>query len=244
MRPDAEVRAALDLAAGGRTSTEISTRLGIPRSTVRYWLADSRFLGDTNRCHRCRGVHEFAALGPEYVYLLGLYLGDGHISEPQREVYKLRLFLDAAYPEILREASQAIGTTRGRAPGSLKKGPHCVEVYSFWRQWPCFFPQHGSGLKHERPIELSRWQRELAQQRPDRLLRGLIHSDGCRSQNTGRSGSSHPRYSFKNRSNDIHTTFRFACEQLGLRWTAAPETTYISRKADVAELDRFIGPKR
>jgi hypothetical protein len=122
-------------------------------------LADSRFLGDTNRCHRCRGVHEFAALGPEYVYLLGLYLGDGHISEHPREVYKLRLFLDAAYPEILREASQAIGTTRGRAPGSLKKGPHCVEVYSFWRQWPCFFPQHGSGLKHERPIELSRWQR-------------------------------------------------------------------------------------
>jgi hypothetical protein len=38
--------------------------------------------------------------------------------------------------------------------------------------------------------------------------------------------------------------FCLACERMGLRWTAAgARKIYISRKADVATLDRFIGPK-
>jgi hypothetical protein len=31
---------------------------------------------------------------------------------------------------------------------------------------------------------------------------------------------------------------------LGLRYTFAPSTVYVSRKADVALLDEFVGPKR
>lgn len=45
--------------------------------------------------------------------------------------------------------------------------------------------------------------------------------------------------------------FCSACDCLGLRWTAAfpkSETAavaiYVSRKADVAQLDEFVGPKR
>ncbi len=79
---------------------------------------------------------------------------------------------------------------------------------------------------------------------PEPLLRGLIHSDGCRAINTGRGGWSHPRYSFSNRSVDIHAIFRAACAWVGVRFTVAPHTTYVSRKADVARLDTFIGPKR
>ena len=44
--------------------------------------------------------------------------------------------------------------------------------------------------------------------------------------------------------------FCTACDQLGLRWTGsfpANETSavtiYVSRKADVARMDEFIGPK-
>jgi hypothetical protein len=31
---------------------------------------------------------------------------------------------------------------------------------------------------------------------------------------------------------------------MGMRFTEAPETIYVSRKADVATLDMFVGPKR
>lgn len=81
--------------------------------------------------------------------------------------------------------------------------------------------------------------------RPDLLLRGLLQSDGCRFQNTGRGGWSHPRYSFSNVSDDIKRIFCDACELLGLRWTSSGrKTIYVSRKDDVALLDLFVGPKR
>jgi hypothetical protein len=74
-------------------------------------------------------------------------------------------------------------------------------------------------------------------------LRGLIHSDGCRFINTGSGGWRHPRYSFTNYSDDIRGIFTDACDLMGIRWTTAPNVVYVSRKADVALLDTFIGPK-
>ena len=77
---------------------------------------------------------------------------------------------------------------------------------------------------------------------PEALLRGLIHSDGCRFINTGTNWR-HPRYSFSNLSSDIRRLFCDGCDVLGIHWTVAPRTVYVSRKRDVARLDEFIGPK-
>lgn len=119
-----------------------------------------------------------------------------------------------------------------------------VEVHAYSKSWPCLFPQHGPGPKHKRPIRLTDWQWRHVLRNPKLLLRGLIHSDGCRFENTGRGGWRHPRYSFSNVSGDIRRIFCDACDLLGVRWTVAPNTVYVSRKADVARLDGFIGPKR
>ena len=78
---------------------------------------------------------------------------------------------------------------------------------------------------------------------PEEFLRGLIHSDGCRFENTGRDGWRAARYGFSNRSDDIIALFCWACELLDLRWTESGYTIYVSRKADVARMDEFIGPK-
>ncbi|MFI9836970.1 helix-turn-helix domain-containing protein [Nonomuraea sp. NPDC051941] len=48
---------------------------------------------------------------------------------------------------------------------------------------PHLFPQHGPGKKHERPIVLEPWQREIVSAHPGRFVRGLIHSDGWRGTN-------------------------------------------------------------
>ena len=120
-----------------------------------------------------------------------------------------------------------------------------VEVSSYSKSWPCLFPQHGAGKKQDRRIELHQWQRWLVLRDPRQLLRGLIHSDGSRFTNTGHGGWRQPRYNFSNHSDDIKRIFCDACDLLGLRWTVAPpKTVYVSRKADVARLDEFVGPKR
>jgi len=259
MRRAEDVRAVLELGASGLGPSGIARETGVPRGTVRDWLSGKLPLGFTadgvqvSSCRRCGArAHQFDQLPAAYVYLLGLYLGDGCISAHRREVYRLRIVLDLRYPGIVDECAAAIGEVmpRNAVHRQMRRGGFTrrteytnVEVSAYSKSWPCLFPQHGSGRKHERRIELAEWQRELVARHPALTLRGLIHSDGCRFQNTGR-GWSHPRYSFANLSDDIKRIFCDTCELMGLHWTASGEKTiYVSRKADVAVLDRFVGPK-
>src|SRR5262245_56281495 len=112
------------------------------------------------------------------------------------------------------------------------------------KHWPCLFPQHGPGRKHERSIELVTWQQEIAIAHPKELLRGLIHSDGCRVIANDR-GVSSVRYHFSNRSEDIKRIYCDALSQLGIPWTRPCDMQIaVYRKAAVAQLDEFVGPKR
>jgi hypothetical protein len=231
----------------GLGARRIARRTGLPLSTVRDWLA-GRLPGNGVRpgtCTTCRASeHHFDELPPEYVYLLGLYLGDGSIASHPREVYRLRITLDVRYPGIIETARHAMAEIRGKASVARRRHEGCVEVNAYWRSWPCLFPQHGPGPKHARRIVLVGWQQELVDRWPEQLVRGLIHSDGCRFINTGRNGWAWPRYTFFQKSDDIRTIFCDACDRLGLRWTLSrPYMVYISRKKDVAKLDEFIGPK-
>lgn len=247
MHPASTVSRALDLAQAGENASEIARRLEIPRSTVRVWLSGSvprsRLVPDA--CTDCGRKHRFSELPSAYVYLLGMYLGDGCISAHPRGVYALRISLDVRYPMIIEDCAAAI---REVSPTnrvcSVSRGSW-IELNCSSKGWPCLFPQHGHGKKHERSIVLTAWQQRLVNRWPDQLLRGLIQSDGHRFQNTGRNNWSCPRYGFNNKSDDIRAIFCQTCERLGVHWTTAgPYTIYVSRKADVATLDGFIGPKR
>lgn len=140
-------------------------------------------------CNVCGGLHDIAGVEDTYVYLLGLYLGDGHISPFPRGVFRLRITLDTKYPGIVNSAAQAMDTISGRRASITQRcREKCVDVISYWKSWPRLVPQHGPGHKHERTIELTDWQRPLAERHAWQLLRGLIHADGCRFINTGRCG--------------------------------------------------------
>jgi len=122
------------------------------------------------------------------------------------------------------------------------------EVYSFSKHWPHMFPQHGPGAKHTRQIALEPWQQNIVLRHPGRLLRGLIHSDGCRVTNTIRHPKKtylYPRYFFTNRSLDIQHIFCEACERLGIAWCQdGPWNISVARGDAVAIMDRHVGPKR
>lgn len=184
----------------------------------------------------------------EYAYLLGIYLGDGHIAHRGRSV-ELRIYCDAAYPGIIEAVRAAIVAVR---PGANvwvrdRPGAACQVVVSGWREWPALFPQHGRGRKHERPIRLAPWQRELTRAEPEALVRGLLHSDGCRYVARQRCRGrvySYVRYQFSNRSQDIQAILCEHLELLGVGWTR-PSTKAIAvdRRAEVAKLEAFVGPK-
>jgi hypothetical protein len=188
-------------------------------------------------------------MGDGYVYLLGLYLGDGHIVHHRRRVYRLTVTLDARYPGIIGECRDAIEAVmpEGRVGLHFRYGGTCAWVTNSSKQWPCLFPQHGPGKKHERRIELTDWQLVLVKQHSPELLRGLIHSDGWRGTNRIRHGEKtyeYPRYTFSNRSDDIKRIFCDACDLLGIEWRVMNRWNIsVARRESVARLDEFIGPK-
>ena len=181
-------------------------------------------------------------LGAAYVYLLGLYLGDGNISDGPRAVYRLRITLDLRYPAVIDACATAIHEVRFRPSGRvLRQG--CCEVYSYWKHWPCLFPQHGVGPKHRRAIRLLSWQLQLLRDHSAAFLTGLIHSDGCRSLNRVK-GHTYPRYFFSNESSDILGLFELACSLNGVATRRNRRNSVsVARRTSVAKLDALVPVK-
>ena len=133
---------------------------------------------------------------------------------------------------------------------SVRRDRRCrmLHVNSYSKHWPHLFPQHGPGVKHERKIELEPWQERIVERYPGRLLRGLIHSDGCRVENVirhPRRTYSYPRYFFSNHSLDIQRIFCQACDRLGIAWRQdGPWNISIARREAVGGMDNHVGPKR
>lgn len=243
----------LGLHAEGWNASHIARETSISRSTVRDWIAGKLPHGarhDLDGCARGAACLRSApTFHTSYAYMLGMYLGDGCISSHHRDVYKLRVSLDSRYPELVFECRMRMpilcpDNSVGVIPMSGEAKGVVVQAYS--KHWPCLFPQHGPGTKHTRIIDLEDWQQSIVDAEPELLLRGLIHSDGCRIQNNRGRGSrwTGTRYMFWNLSPEIRTMFTDACAKLGIHWTAPSSCTIsVARRADTARLDQVIGPK-
>ncbi|MFF3728827.1 helix-turn-helix domain-containing protein [Streptomyces sp. NPDC002476] len=247
---------ALALLRSGSSNRAVAELLNVPRGTVGWWLHQDRKqrgvrYEQPTDCPMCTG-REFDQLA--YVYLLGLYLGDGHIiSKPKQ--HHLSIFCDNTWPGLIDEAESAM---RGVMPTPRVTRRHrggCVEVKSFTKHWPCLFPQHGSGRKHERRIALVSWQQEIVNTHPWDFVRGLVHSDGCRVINWTtrtiageRKRYEYPRYFFTNVSDDIRRLYTDTLDGLGVEWTHCTRAgkaynISVARRASVALMDAHVGPK-
>ncbi|GAA1365206.1 helix-turn-helix domain-containing protein [Streptomyces beijiangensis] len=250
---------ALALLRDGAKNADVARELNVPTGTVGYWLHVERSKrgecpGRHNpRCPRCDGV---AFDERAYAYLLGLYLGDGHISlYSQHRSPSLMITLDDSWPGIQDEAESAMravlpenATCRVR-----KTGCHNIKVYS--KHLYCLFPQHGPGRKHERPIVLEPWQQDIVDAHPWGFIRGLVHSDGCRNMNWTtrivggeRKRYEYPRYWFTNVSVDILKLYTDTLDKLGIQWKPCtrygkPYNISVARRESVALMDLHVGPK-
>ncbi|MFZ3469570.1 helix-turn-helix domain-containing protein [Streptomyces sp. 4.24] len=236
----------------GMTNRAVAEHLSVPRGTVGWWLhEDRKRRGETytapTDCPRCTGRElDHGA----YAYLLGLYLGDGHIIS-KRKQHHLSVFCDAAWTGLIDAAEEAMRLVMPLPSVSRRHRQGCVEVKSYTHHWTCLFPQHGPGKKHERRIILEGWQQAVVDAHPWEFVRGLIHSDGCRITNwTVRGGKryEYPRYFFTNKSDDMRKLCTDTLAKVGVQWTVLargsdPFNVSIARKASVALMDAHIGPK-
>ena len=177
------------------------------------------------------------------------------MSRPTGTSYQIRVILDGLYPDVIETCVMAITLSLVDEVNVLvrpRKTDRGVIVEASYKRWPLVLPQHGPGRKHDRPIVLADWQRAIVDRQPQAFLRGLIHSDGCRTVNrfktklpSGRVAEyAYPRYFFSNQSADIRGLFCEYCERLGIRWTQSnPRNISVSHRTAVARLDSFVPAK-
>ncbi|WP_405466308.1 helix-turn-helix domain-containing protein [Streptomyces jietaisiensis] len=250
---------ALSLLRDGVKNAEVARRLNVPLGTVGYWKHMDRA-----RRGECPGKHDPACPRCDgrsldraaYSYLLGLYLGDGHVSHYSgHRVPTLMITCTQTWVGLMDDCERAM---RAVFPDNSvmrvrRKGCSDVKVYS--KHLVCLFPQHGPGRKHERAIVLEPWQQEIVDAHPWEFVRGLIHSDGCRVVNWTtrlvggeRKRYEYPRYFFTNVSGDIRQLFTDTLDKLGVAWTLCtregnPFNISVARRASVALMDVHVGPK-
>ncbi|MGW0907828.1 helix-turn-helix domain-containing protein [Streptomyces sp. NPDC002853] len=247
---------AVTLMRQGVPNRMVAERLCIPRGTVGWWRSeDRRARNETYEqptdCPRCTD-REFDEIA--YAYLLGLYLGDGHIIAKPRQ-HHLSIFCNAEQTGLVAAAEEALRQVMPLPSVKARYKAGCTEVKSYSKHWTCMFPQHGPGKKHERKIALEPWQQEIVDAHPWDFIRGLIHSDGCRNMNWTtrmvggeRKRYEYPRYWFTNVSDDIRKLYTDTLDKLGVEWKhctrhGSPYNISVARKESVALMDTHVGPK-
>ena len=158
---------------------------------------------------------------------------------------------DQSFPGIIADVTALIQRVHRGGKVCHVKAPGAIVVQNCWNHWPCLFPQHGPGRKHERTLVLEPWQRELVEQHPADFLRGLFHSDGCRVKNWAtrmvageKKRYDYPRWQFSNNSADIMGWCQEALDLVEVPWRQSSwKLLSVSTKAGGARLDDLIGPK-
>lgn len=238
----------------GKANGEVAHQLRIPKGTVGYWKHLDRKrhpeLYPRSREGSCPACHSWEVNEQPYAYLLGLYLGDGHIIH-KRKHHTLSISCADAWPGLIAAAEEAMRLVMPTVAVRRRQRTGCTDVISPSRHWVCLFPQHGPGRKHKRSIVLEEWQEFVLGAHPEEFIRGLIHSDGCRVTNwTTRTVAGekkryeYPRYHFTNESEDIRNLFTDTLDDLGIEWRYNKRNCIsIAKRDSVAALDSFVGPK-
>lgn len=166
-------------------------------------------------------------------------------------MFNLHVVNDARYTNLNAHLLKLMASVKPSGRPHTRQVPGAVITTVSWKHWPCLFPQHGPGRKHERPIGLEGWQADIVCAFPADFLRGLFHSDGCRVSNwaTRRVAGEKKRYDygrwqFVNASEDILGLCTWALDLAAVEWRrSAPRAVSVSRREAVARLDELIGPK-
>lgn len=255
-RPWSTVASALRASDAGVPDAANAAQHEVAVKTVRRWRRDYQRRGlprgqahTTAVCPVCEdGDLDRAA----YAELLGWYLGDGHLTHQRRGVFGLHVVNDEKYPLANARLLDLMRAVKPASRPHTRLRPGMVMTTVSWKHWPCLFPQHGPGRKHERPIVLDDWQRAVVEDHPAAFLRGLFHSDGSRVRNwTTRPVAGelkrydYPRWQFTNESADIRELCCWALDLVDVAWRRSSRThVSVSRREAVARLDALIGPKQ
>jgi len=218
MRTLEEIQDIIGLHKQNFNNCEISRILNIPRGTIKDVVKQYKEKGEGYFLKK-RGVldHSYLKNKKEYAYILGMYLGDGSITQYKtHRTPSIRIALDSKWPHVIEKVQEKLQEIFPNNKVSLINvtGANCVHIKCYNKHLREIF-EYGKGAKHKRKIVLKDWQKKAIDSYPWDFLRGLIHSDGSRYTMTA---SGRVNYSFSNKSVDIIELFKNICEKCEIKY--------------------------
>lgn len=132
---------ALALSRQGVTDREITLTRGVSVGAVRHWRYGNRRSVETeDRRRKCPRCGDPSLDRQAYAYLLGLYLGDGHITHHPREVLRLTIACCDGWPGLMDAAAQAMAAVMPSSSVGRLQRSGCTVVNSYSKHWACLFP--------------------------------------------------------------------------------------------------------
>ena len=183
---------------------------------------------------------------PNYSYIFGCYLGDGHITEHER-TNKLTLYSDIKHQDIIinQKFSLKLLFPNNKINEYIIK--NCARISVYNKNILTLFPQHGKGLKSDRQIKLENWQKEIISKEPECFIKGLIDTDGSyytQSQIIKGIVYKYDMFSFTNKSSDIKNLYVETLSKLNIAVKQRKNKKniwdcYVRKKNDVSLLNKY-----
>lgn len=125
----------------GLTDKQIAAQCGVSIFAVRHWRHGTRRTpktgsGRADYCPQC-GTGPLAP--GAYLYLLGLYLGDGYIGRIRRDVTYLSVICGDTWPGLMTECAEAMSAVFP-IPVFKVQRKGCTEVKGTSTHWTCISP--------------------------------------------------------------------------------------------------------
>lgn len=228
---------AIELKKENKNNSQIAKEIGVPRTTIISWFKRIEKNGNVYKKQEINFLDIEKNIGGSYSYILGMYLGDGHISKCLR-TYRFRIFQDSTYKDII---DNCVFHLKKIFPNNIISifrwhCDNCKVIILYNNNLAEIFPQHGPGKKHLRKIELLDWQKEIINKYPREFLCGLIDSDGCRFL-----CNNYLYYQFTNKSEDIKDMFCDVCKILGIEYLRYNKykNIRISKRKSVEKIEKI-----
>src|SRR5690348_3326767 len=129
MYPRATVDIAQSLSDLGVLDRENAAICGVSVAAIRHWRRGSRRSGgeDPPRCPRC---HDRPLDERAYAYLLGLYLGDGHLILGRKGVWVLSITCCDGWPGIMEQTRLAMSAVMPSSKVFARARTGCTDIKS------------------------------------------------------------------------------------------------------------------
>jgi intein-encoded DNA endonuclease-like protein len=169
-----EVNYILELYKSGYSQNRIFKTLGVDRGTIRQIVNDPE-----GYLKKATIEFDLSEINKKsYAFILGVYLGDGCISKTHKpNVFRLRVALDIKYKklneEVIEELQKLFPNNNVNYMRVGETNGCVISLYS--THLLKLFPQHDIGKKHDRPIVLEDWQKDIIDEYNIEFLKGLIY---------------------------------------------------------------------